>query len=592
MHHRFQTNPFYKNRTIKYISILLFIYLHALNAQVGINIINNGQFDSGQSNWNLTHSGKGSATISASSDSMLSGANSLMINITAGGDSLSNVRVHQNFNMESGRYYNVSFMAVANRSCNIQTVFNTTSSSETTIWRGPVMAVTATPQHFGPFSYRSQFADNGRAVSFCMGGTDSVIVWLDSVVVEKTDDPENTRPEETLVASFTDTLNQLINNSNNDFLKLHFNSIIKVINNPYNLLQYKYATLTGMFNSFKDTTDSLSPRKLSSYLSRKRPFIIAWTSPTDGLVSFAQVLTPKNWDPKQIYPLYVALHGLWNVADNPIDYMTVYLSPDSLIHEPYDDGYEILPWGRGNLWYQGISETNIWECINTIESIVKVDQKRKYLTGHSMGGYGAWRIGEKSVGTWAALGIHAGALWWNNYELVSDEVVQKLKTTPVFFIVGDQDGLFGVNQQAYQMLQNAGDKNVAFETFSGGHVYLYENLKRINAWLKNFSLDNQSGVGAVINDLPTKYKLNHSYPNPFNPSTTISYLIPEMARVKIEIFNLLGQKITTLIDKEEPTGSYKLSWNAVDLSSGIYFCKMKANGKRSFDETQKLVLTK
>ncbi|MCX6149083.1 MAG: T9SS type A sorting domain-containing protein [Ignavibacteriales bacterium] len=94
---------------------------------------------------------------------------------------------------------------------------------------------------------------------------------------------------------------------------------------------------------------------------------------------------------------------------------------------------------------------------------------------------------------------------------------------------------------------------------------------------------------------PETFYLFQNYPNPFNPTTTIEYVLPYNSRVKIEIFNMLGQLITTLIDKEESAGYKQVLWNANDLSSGIYIAQMKAEaveGGNKFSSIRKLMLLK
>jgi flagellar hook assembly protein FlgD len=66
--------------------------------------------------------------------------------------------------------------------------------------------------------------------------------------------------------------------------------------------------------------------------------------------------------------------------------------------------------------------------------------------------------------------------------------------------------------------------------------------------------------------------------------------LPEEAKVKIEIYNLLGQKVAALVDGIEIAGNHSVTWNARNFSSGIYFYKIIAEGKKTFEKTQKLVL--
>jgi hypothetical protein len=95
---------------------------------------------------------------------------------------------------------------------------------------------------------------------------------------------------------------------------------------------------------------------------------------------------------------------------------------------------------------------------------------------------------------------------------------------------------------------------------------------------------------APAKELPMNYELRQNYPNPFNPSTIISYSSPEEAKVKIEIYNVLGQKVAVLVDRVEVAGNYSVAWDAHNISGGIYFYRIIAEGKRTFEKTQKLLL--
>ena len=82
---------------------------------------------------------------------------------------------------------------------------------------------------------------------------------------------------------------------------------------------------------------------------------------------------------------------------------------------------------------------------------------------------------------------------------------------------------------------------------------------------------------------PERFELGHNYPNPFNPSTVIPYQLPAPTRVRLEIFNILGQRVTTLVDGERPAGFHTARWNATDASgravaAGVYFYRLKGDG--------------
>jgi peptidase M28-like protein/type IX secretion system substrate protein/carboxypeptidase family protein len=83
------------------------------------------------------------------------------------------------------------------------------------------------------------------------------------------------------------------------------------------------------------------------------------------------------------------------------------------------------------------------------------------------------------------------------------------------------------------------------------------------------------------------YHLSQNYPNPFNPITTIQFSITKSEKVHLEIYNVLGQKVETLISKNLNAGVHKTSWNASNFASGVYFYKIKT---KSFEKTKKLIL--
>ncbi len=102
------------------------------------------------------------------------------------------------------------------------------------------------------------------------------------------------------------------------------------------------------------------------------------------------------------------------------------------------------------------------------------------------------------------------------------------------------------------------------------------------------SVDDQSGL------IPAQFNLSQNYPNPFNPSTTINFSLPVNAKVKIDIVNILGQKIKTLVDADYSAGNHELNFNASNLSSGIYIYRIDASGQNGkvFSSSKKMILMK
>lgn len=91
------------------------------------------------------------------------------------------------------------------------------------------------------------------------------------------------------------------------------------------------------------------------------------------------------------------------------------------------------------------------------------------------------------------------------------------------------------------------------------------------------------------NNLPEQYSLNQNYPNPFNPATTISFSLPKAGNVTLKIFNVLGQEVKTLINQYQNAGTYKVSFDASSLTSGIYFYSLSTD---NFLQVRKMMLIK
>jgi len=83
--------------------------------------------------------------------------------------------------------------------------------------------------------------------------------------------------------------------------------------------------------------------------------------------------------------------------------------------------------------------------------------------------------------------------------------------------------------------------------------------------------------------------LQPNYPNPFNPSTTIAFSLPETQRVRLTVVNLLGETVAILVDAPLAEGKHTVPWNAAFLPSGIYLCRLQAGAQV---QTTKMVLMK
>jgi len=97
------------------------------------------------------------------------------------------------------------------------------------------------------------------------------------------------------------------------------------------------------------------------------------------------------------------------------------------------------------------------------------------------------------------------------------------------------------------------------------------------------------GIEIKINALPSKFLLNQNYPNPFNPSTAISYRLPTNTLVVLRVFDVLGREVETLVNERQNLGSHSVTFDASNLSSGVYFYRLEAG---TYSATKKLLLLK
>jgi hypothetical protein len=152
----------------------------------------------------------------------------------------------------------------------------------------------------------------------------------------------------------------------------------------------------------------------------------------------------------------------------------------------------------------------------------------------------------------------------------------KLKNTPNAAI---WDSTFEYDRRGWQYYRDTLD--CAYPTSSPAHTgakggYPAGDLNwfpdRYAQWLN----DPVSDVSDQISGLPATYSLDQNYPNPFNPTTTIVFSLPQAAKVKLEVFDLLGRSVTTLVDGLAEAGDHSIQFNATRLASGVYFYRLTA----------------
>ena len=141
-----------------------------------------------------------------------------------------------------------------------------------------------------------------------------------------------------------------------------------------------------------------------------------------------------------------------------------------------------------------------------------------------------------------------------------------------------------------QSIEVSSTLNEEDNVITGFGSFLLQNPLQYDHFIGEVVLNlNPTAVEQSNSDIPSGYALLNNYPNPFNPSTTISFSIPEEEFVVLKVFNSLGEELAELVNEALSAGNYSVSFAASELTSGIYFYQIKAG---NFAEVKKMMLIK
>jgi polyhydroxybutyrate depolymerase len=209
-----------------------------------------------------------------------------------------------------------------------------------------------------------------------------------------------------------------------------------------------------------------------------------------------------------------------------------------------------------------------------------------------------------------------GAAGWHSVEYTINHWMSfNLCTESDTLSMPDVDPSDGSTVKKIEYTHCSGDISVMlYKVINGGHSwpggdkqYLHLSIGPvgntngdINAsaeiwkFFKTYKLSEATGVEAYLQH-PIEFSLIQNHPNPFNPSTRIQYAIGNPANgtgrefVSLKVYDILGNEIATLVNEQKPAGTYEVTWNARNLSSGVYFYKLQAG---SYVETKKMLMMK
>jgi len=269
---------------------------------------------------------------------------------------------------------------------------------------------------------------------------------------------------------------------------------------------------------------------------------------------------------------------------------------------------KILPLGNGNLLTSSydftLSHTRIWKSTNAgaswavIADGSVISDPRKFFKLDSQH---MWLVGGSSI-------------WYYQYEPPPPIPSPPAPLLPVSGVVGVNTSpvlMWGATAgAAWYRLQLGDDSTFVAPTvlvvdtvlvdtslqltgLANAHRYYWRvragNSGGASAWSEVFNFTTSTTGVNELPGVPTEYTLSQNYPNPFNPTTVIRYSIPQVALVRLTVYNLLGQEVVVLVSEHQTVGIYEADFNASHLPSGTYFYRLVAG---TYSATKKMLLVK
>jgi poly(3-hydroxybutyrate) depolymerase len=204
-----------------------------------------------------------------------------------------------------------------------------------------------------------------------------------------------------------------------------------------------------------------------------------------------------------------------------------------------------------------------------------VDTNRIYVTGLSMGGIGSWYFAIKLPTRFAALvPVSFRGDGWSP---------SPARDIPVWAFHGAKDGVipFAKAQSLVDEFTASGG-SIRFTVYpNGSHdgstwTVTYNNADVYDWMLRKKKPAPTTGVERPEGVMPGGFLLEQNFPNPFNPVTTVSFTLPSEMHTHLAVSNIFGQTVAVLLDQLRAAGSYRVEFDATNLPSGTYFCRLSA----------------
>ncbi|MCF6271501.1 MAG: T9SS type A sorting domain-containing protein [Melioribacteraceae bacterium] len=281
----------------------------------------------------------------------------------------------------------------------------------------------------------------------------------------------------------------------------------------------------------------------------------SWTQINNGLGNNAAGAWEIFINPNNSNELYLGINNIgegaglykstnagsqWNKVTSFPDYDVLCIDYDKTNNILYAGGTENYDWSVAGSLNKSTDNGSTWTQIFDHPRVADVEinpDNPDIIFAVSQSWYSVW-LENKNPGIYKSID---GGSTWNN-------ISENLAHTYVLFIA-----------------LNPHNTSQLFVGTGGGGLWV---------------TDNATYVEGENNELPNSFELHQNYPNPFNPTTIINYSIAKNGFVELYVYNILGQKVAVLVNKEQKVGSYEVQFDAWDLSSGIYFYEIKISKER------------
>jgi hypothetical protein len=237
--------------------------------------------------------------------------------------------------------------------------------------------------------------------------------------------------------------------------------------------------------------------------------------------------------------------------------------------------------------------TSIWAGVSLYDSVDGTDNGERVLMGKGWGdvvyslGSGAPADSEKSTTAW-----DYGPVWLvGKVEMSGDTLDEQFYMWVNPDPGGDEPDIAQADVSHGGGLDNGFTRiAVHYGDYGGGTglTLLVDEIRLGTSW-EHVSSSIPDDVEELDNMAPDNYALSQNFPNPFNPVTNIHFSIPEAGFVSLKVYNLIGQEVATLVNEYINVGTYKVDFDAANLTSGIYFYKITSG---NYSETKKMMLMK